>query len=131
MDMFFQWNTSVTVLFEVWVTPTWYYYLLSCFAVLALAFGLEGMRLLIHNLTHRAPSKGRKSFVRRLGETMLYGVYMCMSYFVMLVVMTYNVGLFVSVLLGLCLGHFLFRRDQSTSQDNVALINTSETESCH
>ena len=94
------------------------------------------MRLLLHNTSYRFSStdggRGEKLLKHRLGEAVLYGIYMCMSYFVMLVVMTYNVGLFIAVILGFCFGQFLFPRFPA-QRTSVGLVNSiaSEIESCH
>ena len=57
----------------------------------------------------------QRKFVWRVLEALLYGVYVTMSYFAMLVAMTYNVGLFISVIFGFCIGHFLFPRGPKPS----------------
>ncbi len=43
----------------------------------------------------------------RLFLTLLYGVNVAISYLLMLAVMTYNVGYFIIIVLGLALGHYL------------------------
>ena len=40
----------------------------------------------------------------------MYGVSMMFSYWLMLLVMTYNVGLFITVVAGLVLGRFAFSK---------------------
>ncbi len=44
----------------------------------------------------------------RVVLTVLYGVNVAISYLLMLAVMTYNVGYFVVIVLGLAIGHFIF-----------------------
>ena len=85
--MYFQWSTEVELLFRGWKTPTWYFYLLSCFGVMLLAIMLEGIRLIIHNVTHSRRSYAA-SLPRRLADMLLYGLYVFIGYMVMLVVMT-------------------------------------------
>ncbi len=41
-------------------------------------------------------------------QTILHLVQLVLSYFLMLIVMTYNVWLFISVILGCTVGYFLF-----------------------
>jgi copper transporter 1 len=139
--MFFQWSTTVTILFEWWVTTTWYFYLLSCVAVFVLANGLEGVRVGVHMVSHGHFI--RKTPLRRAGESLLYGAYVGLSYCVMLVIMTYNVGIIVSVLLGYCVGHFLFfkvsQREQAEQPGQpedtklIVAVNDDEdfTRVCH
>lgn len=107
--MYFQWSTEVELLFRGWKTPTWYFYLLSCFGVMLLAIMLEGIRLIIHNVTHSRRSYAA-SLPRRLADMLLYGLYVFIGYMVMLVVMTYNIGIFIAVLLGYCIGNLIFPR---------------------
>lgn len=44
--------------------------------------------------------------IYHVADTVLYGVQMTLGYLLMLVAMTFNVGLFVAVIVGLSLGHF-------------------------
>lgn len=44
----------------------------------------------------------------RVVLTVLYAVNVAISYLLMLAVMTYNVGYFVIIVLGLAIGHFVF-----------------------
>ena len=122
--MYFQWSTEVEILFRGWTTPTWYFYLLSCVGVMLLAIGLEGIRLFIHKTTHSRRSQTH-SLLRRLVDMLLYGLYILVGYMVMLVVMTYNVGLFVAVLMGYCIGNLLFPR-RPALHEGVASLNGDE-----
>lgn len=135
-QMFFQWSTTVTILFEGWLTTAWYLYVLSCLAALALAVCLEALRLAVHRVSHGPFVE--KSRWRQIGESLLYAGYIGLSYVVMLIVMTYNVGLFVSVVLGFGIGHFVFPRTSRSEQGNlvdskafVALNGDEETPVCH
>lgn len=113
LQMFFEWSTDVTILFEPWVTRTWYFYTLSCIGVAVMAVGLEWLRSVYHQMAHSEDRRLTK--LRRFGESLLYGGYIVMSYLVMLVVMTYNVGLCLAILVGYVLGHYLFPRGGSVA----------------
>ena len=133
--MFFTWSTRVTILFKPWVTTTWYFYVLSCAALLVLTIGLEWLRLQYHRVAHER--EGQSSKLRQLGEACLYGGYIGVSYFVMLAVMTYNIGLCLSILGGYVLGHFLFPRGgakrkvySNTSKPMYETVSSSALD-CH
>jgi hypothetical protein len=112
MDMFFRWSSSVLILFEPWQTFSWSWYLLSCIGVLALTIVLEATRFGFHRIHHQPQSrKGCLQVWFKAKEVGVYAVYMSLSYFVMLVVMTFNVGLFISVVLGHCIGMIFFPRN--------------------
>jgi len=134
--MFFEWSTRVTILFEPWVTTTWYFYGLSCIAVAVLSVGLEWLRLIYHQVAHAENRQLTKT--RRCGEALLYGGYIAASYLAMLVVMTYNIGLCLGVLMGYMMGHFLFPRGSvpeiSPERKHEAMyspVSASEPLGCH
>ena len=52
---------------------------------------------------------------KRFISTFLYMIQVGISYLIMLAVMTYNVGLFVSIVAGYSVGYFFFKKDQSNS----------------
>merc|ERR1711916_14160 len=121
--MFFEWNTHVTILFEPWVTTTWYFYALSCLAVAVMTVGLEWLRSTYHRTAHTKHRRLTKT--RRAGEAFLYGGYISISYLVMLIVMTYNIGLCLAILTGYVVGHFLFPRG------SLALAGTVQQQAMH
>ena len=53
----------------------------------------------------------REPQLRLMGLTGLYGLNLLLSYLLMLAAMTYNVGIFLAAILGLCAGHHAFYRD--------------------
>lgn len=134
--MFFEWSTHAIILFEPWVTTTWYFYALSCIAVAVLSVGLEWLRLIYHQVAHAENRQLTKT--RRCGEALLYGGYIATSYLVMLVVMTYNIGLCLGVIVGYIVGHFLFPRgsvpETSPERKSGAMyspVSVSEPLGCH
>ena len=137
MDMFFEWTTSVTILFQPWVTTdkTWYPYFLSCLAVAGMAVILEGLRYLFHSIHSRVPrQRGCSSKVilkAKAAEVVVFAIYMSVSYMVMLVAMTYNVGLFVSTIFGHCAGLIIFPRGGSKSHDTSTQLMDDSINGCH
>jgi copper transporter 1 len=127
MEMFFAWSTTATILFEGWLTSTWYFYLLSCVGVFVGTVLLEGLRMATQR---QSLGWAKKSMHRQVGEGLLYGVYVSCSYLVMLIAMTYNVGLFLSVVLGHSVGRFLFSR-WLIRENEIPLAMDLQVESCH
>jgi len=130
--MFFKWTIHATILFDWWKTTTWYYYLISCIVVSAMTVFLELLRFFYHRIAH--DPKRQLKWSRRSGEALLYGVYIVMSYLVMLIVMTYNVGLCMSILIGYIVGHFLFPRGalgHSPDKDRPMYAPVETSIGCH
>ncbi|KAK9828662.1 hypothetical protein WJX72_001385 [[Myrmecia] bisecta] len=55
----------------------------------------------------------------RIAISLLYAVNLAMSYLLMLAVMTFNVGYFVVIVLGLATGHFIFFRGGAGGSSDV------------
>ena len=66
---------------------------------------VDALRHLMHiiNICRGAPTLAARALL-----SVLYGVNVATSYLLMLAVMTFNVGYFVAIVLGLALGHFIF-----------------------
>ncbi|CAF4323768.1 unnamed protein product, partial [Adineta steineri] len=72
-------------------------------------------------------------FVQQLCISLSYGIHMLFAYCLMLLVMTYDIGIFIALLSGLILGHFIFGiirirnriQIQSLTTDTTPLIDTS------
>lgn len=140
--MTFYWSKEVKLLFDSWHTTTLTSYtitLLACFIVSVFSQFMHAWRLKIKLATIAAePSKlscgkptmetpilssklgfGMNNKKVSLGEVfggVLFGVNSAIGYLLMLGVMSFNVGVFVSVILGLSVGYVMFRSgDQNCS----------------
>ena len=67
------------------------------------------------------------SFGVHIVQTLLHMVQITISYFLMLIVMTYNVWLFIAVILGAGAGYFLFAKFRGPGTRSVQ----DENEHCH
>ena len=75
-------------------------------------------------------SPGPLSFLRvHIIQTVLHMLQVTISYFLMLIVMTYNVWLFIAVILGAGTGYFLFARFRESRNRSTSLQD--ENEHCH
>lgn len=76
-----------------------------------MTLALEGARFGFHRMHDSKPVIGWLQLAwQKAKEIGVYAVYMSLSYFVMLIVMTFNVGLFISIVFGHCVGIVLFPR---------------------
>jgi copper transporter 1 len=102
----FQWRGVVCVvyLFPFWIISSQWKMIASCIATIFLAVLLEGVIFARKAFVNRLPRISVRIFV----STLMYGCQLTLAYFIMLVVMTYSVPLFVSVIVGLMTGHLGF-----------------------
>jgi len=145
MNMWFQFSTNATVLFEPWHFSTvggLIGSMIGIFIMAALYEGLKYYREFLFWKTYNAlqyravslPDKGPVTDEPQVVQpkmmsnihfyqTFLHMVQMILSYFLMLIFMTYNVWLCIAVVLGAGVGYFLFGWKKSVIVD--------VTEHCH
>ncbi|KAK4755946.1 hypothetical protein SAY87_009703 [Trapa incisa] len=132
MHMTLYWGVQVTLLVDSWRTDSWPSYLLTLLAcALSSAFYqyLEDRRLRLKSAAASyapAPSSTEPSSasplipklhrLRRLNQaklasTVLFGVNSAIGYLLMLAIMSFNGGVFLSIVAGLTVGYWLFRCD--------------------
>ena len=86
----------------------------SIIATLIMAFLHEGLKHALRPYVVRklrgedAPTKPLRLSKAHAADSALYLVQHCLGYFLMLIAMVYNVGLFVAVIVGAALGYFCF-----------------------
>eukprot|EP00245_Coleochaete_scutata_P014637 TRINITY_DN630_c0_g1_i3.p1 TRINITY_DN630_c0_g1~~TRINITY_DN630_c0_g1_i3.p1 ORF type:complete len:220 (-),score=26.75 TRINITY_DN630_c0_g1_i3:690-1349(-) len=130
MHMSFFWGKEATILFDWWVTHTWAQFLFSWLAIFVFCVFHEwlltqrimlstppkttpmGDNLLPSNSEASVSSPRRPLTLsparKRMMVTALYVANITSSYLIMLVVMTFNAPLFLSVVLGLSTGFAVF-----------------------
>lgn len=135
--LFFTTGKVTTVLFEGWQTSNYGEYIGTCLFVILLGILIEWLSMVRECYSHKkmsdfasmnspaaAGSTSNAQLGQHLVKTMLYMSSITLAYSLMLIVMTYNVGLFISAVLGLTIGYLTFgkRREQCGS--------TNSTECC-
>ena len=103
----FQWvqsSTCVIYLFPQWVLDTEWKYLLAVLGTVFLAIFLEKF-IQQRRKAMATMDYGTKRLVASAG---FYGIQLIIGYILMLIIMVYSVVLFMSVILGLVIGHVLF-----------------------
>ncbi|XP_044756129.1 high affinity copper uptake protein 1-like isoform X3 [Coccinella septempunctata] len=145
MKMFFHFGTVETVLFEQWKFSTVGGLVGSMIGILIMAALYEGLKYYreylfwktYNALQYRAVSIPEKGVVNEENQivqptmwskmhsfqTFLHMIQMVLSYFLMLIFMTYNIWLCIAVVIGAGIGYFLFGWKKSVIVD--------VTEHCH
>ncbi|KAL4236433.1 hypothetical protein ACF0H5_004818 [Mactra antiquata] len=121
---FFNTGLNATALFENWILDTKGNIFLACLCTFILAIGYQGIKwfrqyLHVHYRGIRHSIKSKEHLV----QTVLYITELLVSYLLMLIVMTYNVWVFVVTVLGITLGYFLLAWHKE--------FNPSCAEECH
>ncbi len=115
----FHWLHPVCViyLFPAWILSTAGAMIGACFGTIAFGIALEGIIRQRRDFVAEMPI----GWKRLLVSTVLYGAQLTAGYMIMLVVMTYSGPLFLSVIIGLMGGHFLWNMkdifDTATDSD--------------
>lgn len=121
MDMSFVASENVTILFKTWKVSSVGGLVGSCIAVLVIAVFFESLKSYkVHGHKPCRKSSEKTPLIKQphkiqrrfemtdhLKKTCLFLVQFLVGYFLMLVAMTYNVWLFLAVIIGCGLGHFL------------------------
>lgn len=115
MQMNFYWGKNATILFKGWPDNNLGMYILSLFFVFFMAFAVEIMSMGL---------KINKSMNPIVGGLILNSIYytvrMVLVYFVMLAVMSFNVGIFIVAILGHGLGYFFVKFRELAAADSPA-----------
>ncbi|XP_050303990.1 high affinity copper uptake protein 1-like [Anthonomus grandis grandis] len=134
MAMYFTFSTSATILFKQWKVHTVGGFAGSMVAVFALAFLYQALKfyrsyLLLGaaQIRNKNQASGDVRFTElnimsksHLIQTLFHGIQAIISYFLMLIFMTYNGGLCIAVVLGLVCGYFVFGWKISIGDDHCA-----------
>lgn len=134
MHMTFYFGNDATILFAPWKVTTWQGMLWSCIIVLVVSFAYEGLKTFRQrllkvakaqrsedstnseetnedNVMFLSPTRWRQNRCRvvlHLIQTSLHLIQITVGYMLMLVAMTFNAWLFISLVLGASLGYLLF-----------------------
>ncbi|KAK4776762.1 hypothetical protein SAY86_005450 [Trapa natans] len=152
MHMTFYWSKEVTLLVDGWHTRSWLSYslsLLACFLASAIYQLLERYRICLKlGLGDSVSSSSSETadqvlstpFLRnkivgfnfndrvrrkcqRVAEGGLFGVNSAIGYLLMLAVMSFNGGVFISIICGLTIGYLVFRSGGDGQPSSVAVDN--------
>ncbi|VDB95989.1 unnamed protein product [Peniophora sp. CBMAI 1063] len=117
------WNTQIEdtcIVFKEWHISSKFIFAISCLAIVAISLGYEWLRAYQRSVDTQialalSRGKGRSSssimnvpVPARTLRAVLYGCSVFISFFLMLVFMTYNAYLILAVVVGAALGHYVF-----------------------
>lgn len=104
----FEWEatTCIVFLFGSWVISTRAALFGACMGTILLGMLVEAIIYQRRNVMGKIYPKGSKK--KMILSAVLYGTQLTFSYVVMLLVMTYSIPIFMSVILGLVSGHVVF-----------------------
>ncbi|XP_070581748.1 high affinity copper uptake protein 1-like [Ptychodera flava] len=133
MKMYFHFSQTVTILFYEWQVDTVGALVGSCIAIFFLAMLYEGLKVLRESLLRKSivnvrysstpvgkgsgetvlmethgHGRARMFSTSHVIQTLLHIIQITLSYFLMLIFMTYNVWLCIAVALGAGVGYFIF-----------------------
>ena len=121
MNMYFYQSPEVVYLFKSWKVEGTGQYSIAVICTFFLAFLIEGLNSwrysmqsetyskINETLASEAPDDVYKvSCTQRFKICLIYFMSLFLSYCLMLVVMTFNLGLFIATVLGLSTGYFVF-----------------------
>ncbi|CAN0926457.1 Copper transporter 6 [Linum grandiflorum] len=109
MHSSFFWGKDVIVLFSGWPNHSLPMYILACLFVFFMAAAAEFL-----SIAQSVKSEAKSPVVGAAVQACFYAVKMALSYMVMLAVMSFNLGVFISAVLGHSLGLFVVKRNSVT-----------------
>lgn len=93
---------------------------------------LNGALVFIRHFLNSRYQENSSLLLHQLYLSVVYGIQIVFAYWLMLLVMTYETGIFISLIFGLVIGHFLFGYIQARNRsknDRMKLVNNSAYES--
>ncbi|EEA07858.1 uncharacterized protein CMU_029320 [Cryptosporidium muris RN66] len=104
MHMTFYQNYNALILFDQWKTYNLATYLLSCLVIILIGFLAVYVSVVKEEIESRQRCLGKRIYILRVFMAFISYFF---HYILMLIAMTFNFGLFLSVLIGLSIGHGL------------------------
>jgi len=148
MQMFFHWSLYDYVLFKTWVPQDSTQYAFALLGIFFFAILYEGLKAgrAVLEFKWRVQRQPQKIDVQRLvqspseeflapfdfivdsSRSLLRGAELVVSYFMMLIAMTFNGGFFIAIILGGIIGTFIFGRFQHPIGTTIQSV---DEDSCH
>ncbi|KAI8343903.1 Ctr copper transporter family-domain-containing protein [Chlamydoabsidia padenii] len=142
MNMIFNWQIKdVCVVFESWHIETGLGMVLSCVGIFVIAAGYEYLRVWTANLDREVALADVKRQVdgtdndillsqsleqsnsyrrQQMLRSTMYATLMAISFWLMLVFMTYNGYLMIALILGAGVGHYMFGQGKLAASRNIS-----------
>lgn len=123
MNMLFTWNWhNSCVVFKWWHIRSWWSFVISMLAIIAITLGYECLRAWVHKWEQHnvsiingsnVTSSSRTISQYKWKKSVLYGVLVGYSFLLMLVFMTYNGWYMLAVVIGAIMGNRIWGTDSS------------------
>ncbi|RGB23645.1 Ctr copper transporter family-domain-containing protein [Rhizophagus diaphanus] len=129
-QMLFNWDTEkLCIIFSWWRVNSIGFLILSCFIIILLAASFEFLRFILRKYDTKIQDSysqlqegrdanseevatqsnaNRITYVQQIVRTLIHTSQVFLSFFLMLVFMTYNGFLMISVIIGAAIGYFVF-----------------------
>jgi len=111
MQTYFQSSIQTTILFQNWATTTFADYMLVLFIIYVVSFCTIVLGFMTPRIVARVGRKNRTKGLHKMQRVVfgcLSALRAVMTYLLMLVVMTYNIGIFVAIILGSGTAYYIF-----------------------
>lgn len=121
MQMTFHQSFESVILFESWRTSNWLDYSVSCLIIVLLGcftmFVSSANKRYIKEIRKRTMGQERLGSKTIFTNVLITALQYLMHYLMMLIAMTFNWGLFFSVIIGLSIGYALFELGSEVKND--------------
>lgn len=125
MYMLWNWETVDTcVVFRSWHVHNMAQFVITCLIIVLIGVSFEWLRKVQKGYDAKlsrgpvgAPGTKRLALTPRLIRASLYGLIVFISFFIMLIFMTYNGYLVLSVVAGAFIGHFILNPEMDVNDD--------------
>jgi hypothetical protein len=125
-------NPCIVLFIEAWTLDSQIKFWTACFGVMALGFGIEALIALRRTISRRRNQRLnlRGAGTHRCVVVACFALNLIIGYLAMLVVMTYSIELFSSVIIGLIIGHAFFNWNTAVGESVDPCCATSQNDVC-
>jgi solute carrier family 31 (copper transporter), member 1 len=120
-------DNCILFLFRGWNIDSTVKYVFMLIGVICMGLLNGSLAYVRHRLMDNARHRS-SLLIHQIWLSLLYGIQMILAYWMMLLVMTYETGVFIALILGLVIGYFIFGYIEAKHRplaNEIATINDS------